>query len=243
MKDQYFGDKTDYIKHGVLRQLAAGGFNLGLHWMWTADDASSDGKRISYLERADAYRHFDTRLFDLLADRVKRGDRRLRILEELDTIPGAQHCFDVWEGDALARPRIIDAFLKRLQPRSLVFLDPDNGLSVASVRIGGKNADKYVFPDEVTRVWHAGHSIMLYQHFPRVRRDAYVANQLERLAQATTGGVYCALMTSHVAFLVCLHPEHVPLFQKLSERVEKTWTPHVKIVWPVATSSSASTPP
>lgn len=230
MKDQYFGDKTDYIKHGVLRQIAQAGFALGLHWMWTSDDGSSDGSRVSYLNRPADFRHYDAHLFDLLVEHISRqGDRRLRIIEEKDVIPGAVSCFEAWQADAASRSEVLDRFLDRIRQPSLIFVDPDNGLNSKTARIGRKGAEKYVFTDEIARIWQAGHSVLLYQHFPRVKRDPYVAAQFERLRSHTFDAGYVALVTSHVAFMACLQASHESSFRKLAEDIEARWSPHVTV--------------
>lgn len=56
MKNQYFGDINDYRKYSLLRAIIrAGGFRIMAAWMLTPDDASTDGKFVSYLENPDKW--------------------------------------------------------------------------------------------------------------------------------------------------------------------------------------------
>jgi hypothetical protein len=60
MKNQYFGDKNDYRKYGLLRILAdAGRLSIGICWMLTQDDGRTDGQFISYLREPRKWRAFD----------------------------------------------------------------------------------------------------------------------------------------------------------------------------------------
>lgn len=50
MKEQYVGDISDYRKYALLRALSAGGANrIGVCWMLTPSDGSSDGNKLGYL--------------------------------------------------------------------------------------------------------------------------------------------------------------------------------------------------
>lgn len=226
MKNQYFGDQTDYLKYGILREIAAA-IPLGIHWTLTEDDGSADGSRTRYLTAASQWRHYDPLIFDALLERVRAGDRRLRLVEELGFIPEAIQCFDKWESTTQARHTSIEAFLEKLPPSSVVFLDPDNGLEVASTRKDRPAASKYVFLDEVFKFWDAGHSLLIYQHYPRVQRVPYVLQQLARLRPVLAGMQGAALLTSHVAFLACIQLDHRTDIENTFTRVAKRWSPHL----------------
>jgi hypothetical protein len=71
MKNQYFGDKKDYLKYGLLRILAdAGQLSIGICWMLTQDDGRTDGQFIRYLREPRKWRAFDPGLFDHLHQAV-----------------------------------------------------------------------------------------------------------------------------------------------------------------------------
>lgn len=230
MKNQYFGDQTDYLKYGILREIVAAGAPLGVHWTLTEDDGSSDGSRTRYLNAASQWRHYDPPIFDALLERVRAGDRRLRLVEELAFIPNAVQCFDRWESSGQVRLNSIEAFLSKLMPGSVVFFDPDNGLEVASTRRDKSSASKYVFLDEVLKVWEKGHSVLIYQHYPRIQRVPYVRQQLARLGTILAGMHGAALLTSHVAFLACVQRDRLSEIGTAFTRLVDRWSPHLGLV-------------
>jgi len=74
VKNQYFGDINDYRKYGLLRCLAnEGRFRIGMCWMLTPSDRSSDGQQPLYLTSPSVWRSLDPSLFDVLRDAVERG--------------------------------------------------------------------------------------------------------------------------------------------------------------------------
>lgn len=49
MKEQYVGDISDYRKYALLRALSAGGeVRIGVCWMLTPPDGSSDGNKLAH---------------------------------------------------------------------------------------------------------------------------------------------------------------------------------------------------
>ena len=76
VKHQYVGDINDYRKYALLRALSAGGANrIGVCWMLTDSDGSSDGGKLAYLGQPERFRHFDPELFDILAHAAAEPDR------------------------------------------------------------------------------------------------------------------------------------------------------------------------
>lgn len=87
-----------------------------------------------------------------------------------------------------------------------MFFDPDNGLEV-SLPKGRKNSSKYLYLDEAAAFYKAGKSLLIYQHFPRVERKAFLASCAGRLRGVAPGSAVWAFTTSHVVFLLLVHPE------------------------------------
>lgn len=230
MKDQYFGDKTDYIKHGVLRILAGELDGIGIHWTWTPDDSSTDGSRTRYLNCPDEWRCFDPPLFDLLQHAVKTGNRKLRLIAEMDVIPAAEHVFTPWTTSASERAASLEVLARAARRSGFVFLDPDNGLEVPSSPPGSKGSVKYVYFDEIATLWNLGLSVCVYQHFPRVSRREYVTKGLQRLANVVGVSQPAALLTSHVAFLCIVQPSHAERVSAALARAAQHWSPHVRLV-------------
>lgn len=209
MKNQYFGDKTDYIKHCIMSELASLTFGFAVHWNRTEDDDSSDGKHISYLNAPDIWRHYNPTIFDSIKQNVLAGRRELRVFEELGFVPNTTFCYDLWQKKASERFSSNSNFLNSIGSQKLVFYDPDNGLETKSVHRDGRNSDKYVYFSDVKLAWDRGHSLMIYQHFPRVRRETYIISRLRELSSfCQEHGELISISTSFAAFLYVLQRKH-----------------------------------
>ena len=89
--------------------------------------------------------------------------------------------------------------MKAASQSELVFLDPDNGLEVPSRPFGRKHSSKYAYWREVTAIWAAGASVLIYQHFRREKREKFIPQMAEELRDRT-GGVVEAFRTPRVFF-------------------------------------------
>ena len=208
MKHQYVGDINDYRKYALLRALSAGGANrIGVCWMLTPDDGGADGGKLAYLARSEQHRRFDPALFDILAHAAAEPDRRrLQTIEDSGTIAGALYYNETLPDDAAGRAAFMNRCSTQFRDAELVFFDPDNGLEV-SLPKGRKNSSKYLYLDEVAAFYDAGKSLLIYQHFPRVERQAFLASSIGRLRGVAPGCAVWAFTTSHVVFLLLAHPE------------------------------------
>ena len=96
--------------------------------------------------------------------------------------------------------------MRQATGHELVFFDPDNGLEVDSCRAGTRNSPKYLLWRELTDTYLAGHSVLVYQHFPRRNRQQYIDHMSQRIADATGATEVLAFRTAHVVFF--LAPQH-----------------------------------
>jgi hypothetical protein len=86
MKHQYFGDVKDYLKYGLLREVFRSNLKLGVCWMLTPDDISTDGRKTGYLSAPNTWRKHDPELYDLLRHTVvAQGLRNLSVIERMLT--------------------------------------------------------------------------------------------------------------------------------------------------------------
>lgn len=208
MKEQYVGDINDYRKYALLRALAGGGTQIGVCWMLTPPDGRPDGNKVAYLNQP-AYERFDPPLFALLKQVKDAPDgRRLVLIEESGIIPGAVYVNAIVPDKLPERQAWFTAALTTLQGCELIFFDPDNGLDVASKRKGQLNSSKYLYRDEVAATYRAGHSVLIYQHFPREERQAFIERIAADLHALTPGSQVWVFRTSHVAFFLLIHPQH-----------------------------------
>lgn len=208
MKHQYVGDISDYRKYALLRALSWGGANhIAVCWMLTPSDSSADGGKLAYLGQPDRYRQFDPQLFDILAHAANEPDRRrLQTIEESGTVPDATYLNELLPDDAAGRAAFMDRCLSAFEHSDVVFFDPDNGLET-SLPKGRKNSSKYLYLDEVARFYGSGKSMLIYQHFPRVERRAFLASCVGRLRRVAPDALVWTFTTAHVAFFLVVHPE------------------------------------
>ena len=209
MKHQYVGDINDYRKYALLRALSLGGANrIGVCWMLTPDDGGKDGNKLTYLDQPDRHRYFDPELFDILAHAAGEPDRRrLQTIEDSGAVAGALYYNETLPDDVAGRAAFMERCASEFRDADLVFFDPDNGLEVSSLSKGRKNSSKYLYLDEVAAFYEAGKSLLIYQHFPRVERTAFLASCTRRLRGVAPGCAVWAFTTSHVVFLLLVHPD------------------------------------
>jgi hypothetical protein len=213
MKNQYFGDVQDFRKYGLLRQLTGfGQVRLGVVWLLTPDDTRSDGNKLEYLTQPDRYRDSDSELFDALRACVLEDDQR-NVSQVQSFLPNATFFADLIPDDPEGRKRTMRAAQQAISDTELVFFDPDNGLEVASCAKGKKNSSKYVYWDEIYGTYQNGHSVLMYQHFPRMAREEYVKQRLEEFASRLRDAVVMAFSTPHVGFFLAAQPDHAERFQ------------------------------
>ncbi len=226
VKHQYVGDINDYRKYALLRALSAEGVNrIGVCWMLTPSDGSSDGSKLAYLQRPERYRHFDASLFDILAHAAGEPDRRrLHSIEESGAIAAAIYHNELLSDDIPGRAAFMARCASALHAADLVFFDPDNGLEV-SLPKGRKNSSKYLYLDEAAAFYAAGKSLLIYQHFPRVERKAFIASCSHRLSSVAPGAAIWAFTTAHVVFLLLIHPESRARLAIAAKDASERWSP------------------
>lgn len=211
MKNQYFGDINDYRKYGLLRALADGGrIRIAVCWMLTDSDDRSDGHRTQYLDNKDRYRPIDPELFYALHNAVV--EKRLRdvlVAKTKNIICSAVYYSEIVSGDPAGRDSWFVSFLRTARGSDLVFFDPDNGVEVRSSPKVHKRSRKHVYWAELVRTYQAGHSLLVYQHFPRRPREAFIKEMKHAIRERTDAPTVYAFQTSHVAFLLLPRPEHL----------------------------------
>jgi len=204
VKDQYTGDVNDYLKYSLLRVLlAAHPGALHVCWMLSAPDGRSDGRRLGYLDRQDGFAELDPEAFRALAEMVRGGRRSVAAVQEAGLLERASFHAALLTDDGDARRGYFANLWSVLGARDLVFFDPDNGLEVASVRFGKRNSCKYLYWEELDRALGGQRSVCVYQHFPRVKRSAYVQRRLHDFKERFPRHAAFAVSSPSVAHLVC----------------------------------------
>jgi len=231
MKNQYFGDINDYKKYSLLRHLGGNGqLGIAVCWALTEADGKSDGKRIEYLRQPDVWRKYDSQVYDHLRHHVIEGGvRDVSRIRQPELVPNCRYYTQVIPDDLHSRAQYFEKFFKRAQGADLVFFDPDNGLEVNSIPRGKKQSSKYIYWDELETSYRLGHSILLYQHFPRRERTSFIRGLVRRFR--TLDGIPCVVSycTSHVAFLLLPQPHHEGIFARGSRVISRRWDPLIRI--------------
>jgi hypothetical protein len=123
-------------------------------------------------------------------------------VEESGTIPGATFVDEIVPDQLAARKGWMARALAQFAGANLIFFDPDNGIEVKSTKKGHKKSSKFVYWDEIAEAHGAGHSLLIYQHFGRVKRDIFCAGLAQRLREVTKASGIWTIHTPHVLFLL-----------------------------------------
>jgi hypothetical protein len=232
MKNQYFGDINDYRKYGVLRILTGGQINTAACWMLTPNDGGRDGGRIGYLSQPEKWRQHDEDLFDHLKWCVlDRGVRHISEIENSDLLPWCTFLSDIVPDDGEGRVAYFQQLMDLAQGCDLVFFDPDNGVEVKSRPYGRKGSCKYLYWHEIGDLWNAGHSLLIYQHFPHVKRAPFIQAKAQQLMAKTGAPETISFRTSHVVFFLVPKAEHADYFNCRSEVVARSWCEQILVAY------------
>lgn len=241
MKNQYFGDVNDFRKYGLLRTLArASGLRVGVCWFLTANDAGNDGELRKYLGQPRRWRHYDPELFDRL-QRLSDVEvpRSVSLAREWELVPRASYFEALLHNARPARAAYVNAARQALEACDLVFVDPDNGIEVPSTKPGAQGYSKYVSWSDLRTMYADGQSLLVYQHFPHVVRERFVAFLGARLSEELPGSTVAAFSTAHVVFFLVQQSKHATVLQAAVVEVERQWRGQID-VWPVAPGGSAN---
>ncbi len=230
MKHQYFGDINDYRKYGLLRILSqALKLRVGVCWMLTDDDDSTDGECRQYLENPPQWRRYDPTLFDALHDLYISGAKRsVGHAATSDLVPDAVFFDALLTDDNVGRVHYFTEAWKQLAECPLLFFDPDNGIEVPSTRMGTRGSAKYLYWHEIKQSYKRGHSLLIYQHYPRIVREAFVPFLAGRLAETLNAPSVTAFPTSYVVFFLVAQPAHALGIDQAHEKVVAQWPKQIK---------------
>jgi hypothetical protein len=231
MKNQYFGDINDYKKYSLLRLLGGHGqIKTAVCWVLTEDDNRTDGSKIRYLEQPEKWQNYDPVLYEYLRKLVyEKGLRNVSHIEQDSILPNCRFFKDFIYDSVESRDNFFSCFLEFAKGTDLVFFDPDNGIEVKSIARGKRSSSKYIYWDEVKASYEAGHSLMIYQHFPRRPREPFLRNLVHKVRDFIRANQVFSYCTYHVAFLLLPQPDHEDLFAQNSNNVKKAWGEVIKV--------------
>lgn len=235
MKHQYFGDINDYRKYGFLRCIAeATGQPLGILWLLTADDGRTDGEFRRYLQQPHRWRHHDPQLCDALSTLLQPDHaRRVSHASTWELLPGAKYFDHVFADSAVERTSAMSLAAEHLSGCPFVFLDPDNGVEVRSAPFGAKGSCKYVYWRELEMLFQRGHSLLIYQHYPRVARETF-HDQLGTALKERFAAKTVIFSTPHVAFFLAVHSQHQSQLPEIERLISAHWHGQIGTIHPRA---------
>lgn len=209
MKNQYFGDVNDYHKYAFIRHLLAGtNLKLLVAWMLTKDDKGRDGKKRNYSDEKN-----DPELYSFLK-KVQSLTHNVALIEKQSKLlPNTSFHSKYLKDDPEERSDWWTDLMKMASKADLIFLDPDNGFEVKSVKKGRKRSSKYIYWDEIEALWADGKSLLVYQHWKHEKREVTEKNLLARI-QALPGKPFSkAFPTSNVLYLLAAQKKHEPFLK------------------------------
>jgi hypothetical protein len=159
MRDQYAGDISDLLKLALLRKLARDDRTMGVGWYYNSGhDGRSDGRHREYCDEPK-WASLDEVVLSALK---KLPEQSVAALEKLSIWP-AKTCFHrVPMPGTGNRHSWADNMRKILHDASIVFLDPDNGVGLAS--------ERHATIAEVASMRRLGRAVVLIK-FPVISRN------------------------------------------------------------------------
>ena len=232
MKNQYFGDANDYRKYGLLRALQKpGNLSLVVACMLTPDDGSSDGELRHYLREPGKWQRYDEPLFGHLSAALSDGATpSLAMIERSSILPRARFFSEVVPDERSARALWGEWLVEFAAGAVSSSSTRTTGSRSPSKPIGRKDSSKYVAWSEIERLWEAGSSVLVYQHFGREKRDAFTARIAAELRRRTGAPFVEVFRTPNVVFLLAAQSRHWPVLEQAISGCLPAWKGQVDVV-------------
>jgi hypothetical protein len=197
--------------------------------MLTPDDGRKDGKFISYLSESPRWEATDRELYHFLrAAVIQARERQVSTLAASEIIPSATFVDTILDGSVRSRETWLDETISLAGPDTIVFFDPDNGLEVKSVSKRSRDSSKYLYWDEVERVWSTGSSLLIYQHFMRENREKFI-RRLANQFRSRLGAPHVSVgRTANVAFFLVPQKEHLEVLQRRAKKIGSQWQGQIR---------------
>lgn len=246
MKNQYFGDINDYRKYGLLTILTANGATrLGVCWMLTPNDNSTDGghSKLRYLKNknVERWQEFNKTLYARIRRKIWNSSKdevanESRLVSHFDDafVPGSEVWHEDLEDCPIKRSNYFERMFASFKDKkvSLIFFDPDNGLAGKvghlSIRKGAKASSKHLFCDEVNQCIDHQFSALVYQHFRQkssiVERKKLIKSVTRHLQILTSAKQVACFVTPDVFYVLIPAKTHEKQLLATAANVAKsTW--------------------
>ena len=238
MQNRYTGDIGDFGKYGLLRQLALQSeprLRLGVVWYLTPDEGhTGDGGQVSYLlpGHEQPFVECDEELYHHLRGLVMSGSRTVAATRVRGILPRGTVFFESLLVAGLpARTSLAvrgewhEQALIATTPCDLVFLDPDNGVSVDETTASIKHA----VASEILDYRRRGQSVVVYHHLHRnlghVEQVTALAARLGDLSEGPAPVVLRTTRGSGRAFVILPSGAHEPLLRgRIADFLAGPWS-------------------
>src|ERR1035438_2178176 len=219
MKNQYFGDINDFHKYRILSAISQQtGSHICFVWMLTENDESNEGGKRHHFKYPDQWRSNNRDLFDFLEKHNTPLDQRnVTVMRHAPEFRGATFVNTMLTRNPLEQAAYFAEVRRVVRPKDILFFDPDNGLEVPSVPRCSRKSNKHLYWEDLCPLYAAGHSAVIYQHFPRKTRVAYTLEKIHSLEKKLNGSTAFAIRTTNVLFLVAAQPAHAGKIQAALE--------------------------
>ena len=221
MNRTYFGDTRDLFKFDLVRHImkAMPVFDSFTFIPMLTDTPLQAGRKKSAvrdLKKATKLGRAGSQNRDLVThmERLQEIDNDLEYFQTIhDYFKKENILVDILHKEQFShqgRSRYFDTILSRLPKKTLIFLDPDIGLEES------RPTEKHLLFEEVERIAKGmdDHSILvIYQHFPRLKRDGYVRHRCNQLAEIAGADPLTITDNEIVFFLIARN-------EKLKSRLE-----------------------
>jgi hypothetical protein len=251
MQDRYVGDVGDFAKYGLLRYIVEGFgsghvLNLAVIWYLVEDEiGNGDGCHIGYLGDP-VLGSCDPDLRNVLKEIVEGGERCVRLIEQRKVLPEGTVFFSerLPSNGPIAlstrranRQKWFERALATTRGCELVFLDPDNGLEIASAPPGSARSHKYALMQEMESLVARRQSVLVYQHMHRrAPHQSQVAEGLARLREAFPDAPSIVAATfrrgsARTFFLLTSAAQDILLRERLACLSRNGWASLFEISW------------
>ena len=145
--------------------------HLGVAWYLYPDEDNGDGKFTAYPKLKEC----DHTLYGVLTQLVDEGNRSVAAVRRSGILPSDTTYYE----ECLSYPRNekrssrecrrkiwLDGALDAAKEADVIFVDPDNGISVTASPFQ-KNGPKFVFVDDLRCFFQRGKSLIIYHHLGR----------------------------------------------------------------------------
>jgi hypothetical protein len=200
VKNQYFGDNKDLFKYDLVLMIMQAG--LVKHFtfvpMLTEPDGTNHGGKAdrSYARAGTGNKE----LVNFLDECINRGQKDIEQMAGFFQRYGIKMTIYYGEDGYFSHRKRHSYFIgieSGLLSKSLILIDPDNGLEVK------RSGEKHILYSEVKGLYERMDEdsiLMVYQYFPRAPRQQYLNDRTQELKERVSGDYPVCIYDSEIAF-------------------------------------------